>query len=138
MKPSIPSQQVEIIRVGERGLRGHPGFGTAIYSVSGKVVPRLGTHPYELPFECLLYVVIINLWVPPVSGPCIVDVNANGVSVFDAPGDRPSIAIGESRAASGTDVGVFPAGTIFTADVDEGDGEAENLTVQVVLLATEE
>jgi len=80
-------------------------------------------------------VTIDRVWIyvktAPTGGPCTVDVNKNGVTIFTDQTKRPSIPAGSNSAESGVpDITTLTKNDLLTIDIDEANG-AEDLTVHV-------
>jgi len=83
--------------------------------------PQAGLFRFRVPCNGELQIIDIFNDSAVAGDDLILDVNLNGVSIFAAPGDRPTVAIGDTDdTTSGLTVAVS-RGDILTVDLDEGE-----------------
>lgn len=119
-------------------VQGPPGETLVVlpYTMSGALVEKTGAAPLPImggPYEILDVAAMVGSG--PIGSPVVLDVNVNGVSIYDDPADQPTIAPGTTAAVAGApaldEVG---DGDAFTVDVDQpGSVPGANLTVVVRL-----
>lgn len=85
--------------------------------------------PFPMPQEGLFSFWTLTLRAPASGSALIVDINKNGSSIFDS-GTRPTIAAGGTFVSTASiAIRSFNAGDIFSADIDQGGGLGQDLTI---------
>jgi len=107
-------------------------WATFVFTVPGDLTVGTDKAPTLAPATD---VTIDKVWIyvktAPSGGPCTVDVNKNGTTIFTDQAKRPSIADGANSDESDTpDVTTLTKNDLLTIDIDEANG-AKDLTVHV-------
>lgn len=118
---SVTNEGVQVV-VSDVGAQGPAGPAREVYPFTMQDDLEVVAGTTYIPFDDDVTIQSIQAVVsqPPTGQSVIVDVNLNGASVFAAPGDRPTIAVGQY--VSGTVTGfasAITAGDRLSVDVDQ-------------------
>lgn len=119
---------------GPQGSRGPEGDPSPTLSMSGILVTAIGKSRWYVADDFAIDEVRVSVGTQPDGADLIIDVNKNGISIFDS-GNEPTISTGQNSIVAIPDVVVASDGDYFTVDIDQvGVVEpGRDLTVQVQL-----
>jgi len=131
--PDVTNVQDAIEKIYNEGTLGFM-WHQFIFTVEGNVATSTGRLKMYAPGPLTIAEVAIAVDNAPAGQSIIVDINKNGTTIFTDQGKRPTIAIGETFATSGTpDVTTLAKNDYVTMDVDQAGTTTpgSNLVVHV-------